>query len=390
MGQKINPLGFRLGTTQNHHSFWFAQPKNYSEGLQEDKKIRNCIKNYIQKNRKKGSNRKMESDSSSEVITHIEIQKEIDTIHVIIHIGFPNLLKKKGAIEELEKDLQKEVNSVNQRLNIAIEKVKEPYRQPNILAEYIAFQLKNRVSFRKAMKKAIELTKKADIKGIKIQIAGLLGVKIWIFNLKSFNIIAMLSHQYNKILKKKREFEISKSKKPNFFYYILIFRKQHRGRMKENPAEAIIFVLVDMLFKDIEPQKGIFEDKKPLWSSKIDRYARIGDVIIAVIKDAVPQMPLERSEVIRAVIVRTRKEFKGDDGIIIRYDDNAAVIIDQKGNPKGTRVFGAFSLAPEILSHKRENINADMNKKGTVRVVSTNYTENIVKILLREGFIESN
>ncbi|KAL5677337.1 hypothetical protein ACJX0J_013468 [Zea mays] len=92
------------------------------------------------------------------------------------------------------------------------------------------------------------------------------------------------------------------------------------------------------------------------------RYARIGDVIIAVIKDAVPQMPLERSEVIRAVIVRTRKEFKGDDGIIIRYDDNAAVIIDQKGNPKGTRVFGAVakelrelnltkivSLAPEVL-----------------------------------------
>ncbi|KAL5643774.1 hypothetical protein ACJX0J_003868 [Zea mays] len=333
MGQKINPLGFRLGTTQNHHSFWFAQPKNYSEGLQEDKKIRNCIKNYIQKNRKKGSNRKMESDSSSEVITHIEIQKEIDTIHVIIHIGFPNLLKKKGAIEELEKDLQKEVNSV-----------KEPYRQPNILAEYIAFQLKNRVSLRKAMKKAIELTKKADIKGIKIQIAGLLGVKIWIFNLKSFNIIAMLSvqcdkAQYNKILKKKREFEISKSKKPNFFYYILIYALQRYRTPKRN-----------------------IEDKKPLWSSKIDRYARIGDVIIAVIKDAVPQMPLERSEVIRAVIVRTRKEFKGDDGIIIRYDDNAAVIIDQKGNPKGTRVFGAVaeelrelnltkivSLAPEVL-----------------------------------------
>ncbi|KAL5646946.1 hypothetical protein ACJX0J_002021 [Zea mays] len=128
------------------------------------------------------------------------------------------------------------------------------------------------------------------------------------------------------------------------------------------------------------------------------RYARIGDVIIAVIKDAVPQMPLERSEVIRAVIVRTRKEFKGDDGIIIRYDDNAAVIIDQKGNPKGTRNWNLtkiVSLAPEILSHKRENMNlelenADMNKKGTVRVVSTNITENIVKILLREGFIESN
>uniref|UniRef100_A0A3B6RJI3 Ribosomal protein S3 n=1 Tax=Triticum aestivum TaxID=4565 RepID=A0A3B6RJI3_WHEAT len=140
MEQKINPLSFRLGTTQKHHSFWFVQPKNYSEGLQEDKKIRDCIKNYIQKNRKKGSNGKIESDSSSE--THIEIQKEIDMIHIIIHIGFPNLLPIKGEIKELDKDLQKEINYANQRFNISIEKVKEPYRQPNILAEYIAFQLK--------------------------------------------------------------------------------------------------------------------------------------------------------------------------------------------------------------------------------------------------------
>nr|UZC36997.1 ribosomal protein L14 [Pteridophyllum racemosum] len=97
------------------------------------------------------------------------------------------------------------------------------------------------------------------------------------------------------------------------------------------------------------------------------RYARIGDVIVAVIKEAMPKMPreksdLEKSEIIRAVVVRTCKEFKRDDGIIIRYDDNAAVVIDQKGNPKGTRVFGAIvrelrefrftkiiSLAPEVL-----------------------------------------
>nr|YP_010365501.1 ribosomal protein L14 [Pereskia aculeata]UOU85446.1 ribosomal protein L14 [Pereskia aculeata]WRH31708.1 ribosomal protein L14 [Pereskia aculeata] len=91
------------------------------------------------------------------------------------------------------------------------------------------------------------------------------------------------------------------------------------------------------------------------------RYARIGDVIVAVIKKAIPSTRLERSEVIRAVIVRTCKELKRDNGLIIRYDDNAAVIIDEKGNPKGTRVFGAIarelkqnfkkilSLAPEVL-----------------------------------------
>ena len=92
------------------------------------------------------------------------------------------------------------------------------------------------------------------------------------------------------------------------------------------------------------------------------RYAHIGDVIVAVIKEAVPNMPLERSEVIRAVIVRTCKELRRDNGMIIRYDDNAAVVIDHEGNPKGTRVFGAIarelrqlnftkivSLAPEVL-----------------------------------------
>nr|WNN13572.1 ribosomal protein L14 [Danxiaorchis yangii]WNN13576.1 ribosomal protein L14 [Danxiaorchis yangii] len=92
------------------------------------------------------------------------------------------------------------------------------------------------------------------------------------------------------------------------------------------------------------------------------QYAHTGDVIIAVIKEAAPNMSLERSEIIRAVIVHTCKEIKRDNGMIIRYDDNAAVIIDQEGNPKGTQIFGAIarelrhldftkivSLATEVL-----------------------------------------
>nr|YP_009571808.1 ribosomal protein S3 [Rivina humilis]QBC69805.1 ribosomal protein S3 [Rivina humilis] len=166
MGQKINPLGFRLGTTQNHYSLWFAQPKNYSEGLQEDQKIRDCIKNYVQKNTK--------TSSGVEGIAHIEIQKRIDLIQVIIYMGFPKLLieNKTRGVEDLKIHVQKELNCVNRKLNIAITRIAKPYGNPNILAEFIAGQLKNRVSFRKAMKKAIELTEQADTKGIQIQIAG--------------------------------------------------------------------------------------------------------------------------------------------------------------------------------------------------------------------------
>nr|WKL06516.1 ribosomal protein S3 [Corchoropsis crenata var. hupehensis] len=166
MGQKINPLGFRLGTTQSHHSLWFAQPKNYSEGLQEDKKIRDCIKNYVQKN--------MRISSGVEGIARIEIQKRIDLIQVIIYMGFPKLLieDRPRKLEELQVNVQKELNYMNRKLNIAITRIANPYGHPNILAEFIAGQLKNRVSFRKAMKKAIELTEQADTKGIQIQIAG--------------------------------------------------------------------------------------------------------------------------------------------------------------------------------------------------------------------------
>nr|YP_009737615.1 ribosomal protein S3 [Blastus pauciflorus]YP_010551572.1 ribosomal protein S3 [Blastus borneensis]QFQ39522.1 ribosomal protein S3 [Blastus ernae]QFQ39858.1 ribosomal protein S3 [Blastus dunnianus]QFQ48592.1 ribosomal protein S3 [Blastus cavaleriei]QHV41471.1 ribosomal protein S3 [Blastus pauciflorus]UTM93907.1 ribosomal protein S3 [Blastus borneensis] len=171
MGQKINPLGFRLGTTQSHHSVWFAHPKNYSLGLQEDKKIRHCIKNYIQKN--------MRISYGVEGIARIEIRKRIDLIQVIIYMGFPKLLLDGGIrrVEELQRNIQKELNCLNQKLNITVTRIPSPYGQPNILGEFIAGQLKNRVSFRKAMKKAIELTEQADTKGIQVQIAGRLDGK---------------------------------------------------------------------------------------------------------------------------------------------------------------------------------------------------------------------
>lgn len=92
------------------------------------------------------------------------------------------------------------------------------------------------------------------------------------------------------------------------------------------------------------------------------KYAKIGDTIIAVVKEAIPNMPVKRSDVIRAIVVRTRKSIRRKDGMYIRFDDNAAVIVNMDNNPRGTRVFGPVareirdknyskivSLAPEVL-----------------------------------------
>lgn len=92
------------------------------------------------------------------------------------------------------------------------------------------------------------------------------------------------------------------------------------------------------------------------------RYARVGDLIVASVKSATPNMPVKKGEVVRAVIVRTKKEVRRNDGSYLRFDENAAVIVDKDQNPKGTRVFGPvarelrdkkftkiISLAPEVL-----------------------------------------
>ena len=92
------------------------------------------------------------------------------------------------------------------------------------------------------------------------------------------------------------------------------------------------------------------------------RYGKIGDTIIGVVKEAIPNMPIKKSDVIRAVIVRTSKTIRRNDGMYIRFDDNAAVLVNTENNPRGTRVFGPVareirnagfiriaSLAPEVL-----------------------------------------
>ncbi len=93
------------------------------------------------------------------------------------------------------------------------------------------------------------------------------------------------------------------------------------------------------------------------------RYATVGDIVVATIKQAIPNSPVKKGEIVKAVVVRTRKEVRRPDGSYIRFDDNAAVLLTPDGqNPRGTRIFGPvarelrerqfmkiISLAPEVL-----------------------------------------
>ncbi len=92
------------------------------------------------------------------------------------------------------------------------------------------------------------------------------------------------------------------------------------------------------------------------------RYARVGDIFIAAVKDANPGGVVKKSDVVKAVLVRSKKTFRRTDGSYVRFDDNAAVIIDAQNNPRGTRIFGPvarelrdknfmkiISLSPEVI-----------------------------------------
>lgn len=92
------------------------------------------------------------------------------------------------------------------------------------------------------------------------------------------------------------------------------------------------------------------------------RYARVGDTVVLTVKDAIPNAPVKKGDIVQAVVVRTNKEMRRKDGSYIRFDDNAAVLINPNGEPRGTRIFGPVgrelrerrymkivSLAPEVL-----------------------------------------
>jgi small subunit ribosomal protein S3 len=157
MGQKIHPVGFRLGITQEHKSRWFADARQYPELLQEDHQIRE----YIRKN------------LSNAGISDVRIERKADQIDLEVFTARPGVVVGRGGsgIEALRVGLQKELGNQRQ-IRINVVEVARVDADATLIAEYIAQQLEKRVSFRRVVRQAITRAQKAGVEGIKIQVSG--------------------------------------------------------------------------------------------------------------------------------------------------------------------------------------------------------------------------
>lgn len=157
MGQKINPIGFRLGITQEHRSRWYADNKRYPKLLQEDYAIRQ----YVEKN------------LATAGISQVRIERKADQIDLEVHTARPGVVVGRGGagIDTLRSGLQTELGG-NRQIRINVIEVQRVDADAGLVAEFIAQQLERRVSFRKIVRQAIQRAQKAEVQGIKIQVGG--------------------------------------------------------------------------------------------------------------------------------------------------------------------------------------------------------------------------
>jgi len=155
MGQKVNPIGLRTGIIFNWRSRWIVNHKYFAENIKEDYHLRKYIKNKL-----KGGG-----------ISKIEIERTADHVKVIIFTSRPGIvIGKKGAgIDSLTKDIQ---TQTSKKVVLQIQDVRKPDVDAQLVAENIALQLEKRVSWRRALKKAIASAIRRGVRGIKVRVSG--------------------------------------------------------------------------------------------------------------------------------------------------------------------------------------------------------------------------
>jgi small subunit ribosomal protein S3 len=157
LGQKVNPIGLRVGIIRDWESKWYAD-KNYADLLLEDIEIRKFLLKRLK-------------DSA---ISHIEIERAVNRVNVTIHTAKPGIVIGRGGTE-VENIRQELTKMTDKKVHVNIAEIKNPELNATIVAESIAQQLERRVSYRRAMKQAIQRTMRAGGLGIKTLVSGRLG-----------------------------------------------------------------------------------------------------------------------------------------------------------------------------------------------------------------------
>jgi small subunit ribosomal protein S3 len=157
LGQKVNPIGFRLGIHRDWDSRWFAR-KEYKDFVLEDYRVRRFLKKRL----------------SQAGVSKIEIERAASKVRIKIHTARPGLvIGKKGAeIENVKRDLERKIN---REIILDIQEVRKPEVDAQLVAENVAMQLVRRISFRRAMKKSVSSALRFGVQGIKIACSGRLG-----------------------------------------------------------------------------------------------------------------------------------------------------------------------------------------------------------------------
>ncbi|HPN72498.1 MAG TPA: 30S ribosomal protein S3 [Candidatus Omnitrophota bacterium] len=157
MGQKVNPISFRLGVIRDWNSRWYASKGAYADQLLQDCKIRKIAEKTL----------------TQAMVSRVDIERANQRVRVIIHAGRPGMIiGRKGAqIETLKEEIQQIIGDQN-KLFIDVKEISNPALDAKIVADSIAFQLVKRIAFRRAMKKTIQSLKDAGGEGIKVKCSG--------------------------------------------------------------------------------------------------------------------------------------------------------------------------------------------------------------------------
>ena len=174
MGQKVNPHGLRVGVIKNWDSRWFAEKGTFGDTLVEDYNVRNFILKELNTRSKNPADKCVYAG-----VPKVEIERFADKdggqkVRIHIHCAKPGMVIGKGGaeIEKVKAELKK---FTDKKLIVDIKEVKRPDKDAQLVAENIALQLENRISFRRAMKSTMQRTMKAGAKGIKTSVSGRLG-----------------------------------------------------------------------------------------------------------------------------------------------------------------------------------------------------------------------